>query len=60
MYETKARVWGSGAKLIMNGVEQPREASLFADDTVLLAESKSELQKAVDEFQICLNTRSLH
>lgn len=36
-------MWGSGAALIMNGVEQLREASLFADDTVLLHESESEL-----------------
>lgn len=31
MCETKARVRGSAAKLIMNGVEQPRDASLFAE-----------------------------
>ncbi len=38
----------------MRGVEQLVVASLYADDTVLLAESEGMLQRIVDEFdRIC-------
>ncbi len=38
----------------VRGVEQPVVASLYADDTVLLAESEGMFQKIVDEFhKVC-------
>ncbi len=38
----------------MRGVEQPVVAGLYADDTVLLAESEGMLQSNIDEFgRVC-------
>ncbi len=43
-----------GARLNVRGVEQPLVAGLYADDTVLLAESEGKLQRIVDEFhRVC-------
>lgn len=39
-----------GAGLKMNGVKWSLIASLFANDTVLLAEIEKELQRVVDEL----------
>ncbi len=42
----------------MCGVEQPVVADLYADDTVLLAESEGMLQRIVDEFhRVCKRRR---
>ncbi len=48
--EMKVGVQDLGAGLNVRGVEQPVVASLYADDTVLLAESEGMLQRIVDEF----------
>ncbi len=48
--EMKAGVWDLGARLNVRGVEQPLVAGLYADDTVLLAESEGMHQRIVDEF----------
>ncbi len=40
-----------GARLNVRGVEQPLVAGLYADDTVLLAETERMLQRIVDEFE---------
>ncbi len=48
--EMKVRVWDLGAKLNVTGVEQPLVAGLYADDTVLLAETGGMLQRIVDEL----------
>ena len=54
MREMKAKVGNAGAKLRMNDVDWPVVGCLFADDTVLLAESERELQRVVDEFhRVC-------
>ncbi len=52
--EVKVCVRDLGAKLNVRGVEQPLVVGLYADDTVLLAESEGMLQRIVDEFdRIC-------
>ncbi len=52
--EIKVRVRDLGATLNVRGVEQPVVAGLYADDTVLLAESEGMLQRTVDEFdRVC-------
>ena len=53
--EMKAKIGKrQGAKLLQGKEEWWLVASLFADDTVLLAESKEELQKVVNEFcRVC-------
>ncbi len=43
----------------MRGVEQPVVAGLYADDTVLLAESEGMLQRIVDEFDRVCKRRKL-
>ncbi len=51
---TKVGVRDLGATLNVRGVEQPLVAGLYADDTVLLAESEGMLQRIVDEFdRVC-------
>ena len=50
MREMKAKVGNIGARLKLNGEGWAVVACLFADDTVLLAESEGELQRVVDEF----------
>lgn len=59
VYEMKARVQACGAEMIMNGKEQSRVVSVFADDTFLLPESESKLQKAGDELRGCLVGKQL-
>ncbi len=52
--EMKVGVWDSGARLNVRGVEQPVVVGLYADDTVLLAESEGIHQRIVDEFdRVC-------
>ncbi len=50
MMEMKAKLGKVGARLKLNGVDWALAACLFVDDTVLLAESKRELQRVVDQF----------
>ncbi len=50
MREMRAKVRKIGARLKQNGVDWSVTACLFADDTVLLAESERELQRVVDQF----------
>ncbi len=57
--EIKVRVQDLGARLNVRGVEQPVVASLYAGDTVLLAESKGMLQRIVDELDRVCNRRKL-
>lgn len=59
MREIQVRVGVSGTKLTTDDVEQPLVGSLFVDDTVLLAESKSELQKVGDEFNRSCRKKNL-
>ncbi len=54
--EMKVRVWDLGARLNVRGMKQPLVAGLYADDTVLVAESEGMLQRIVDEFdKVCRN-----
>ncbi len=48
-----------GARLNVRGVEQPVVAGLFADDTVLLAESEGMLQRIVHEYNRLCKRRKL-
>ncbi len=48
--EMKVRVRDLSARLNVKGVEQPLVAGLYADDTVLLADSDRMPQRIVDEF----------
>ncbi len=57
--EMKVRVQGLGARLNVRGVEQPVVAGLYADDTVLLAESEGMLQRIVDKFDKICKRRKL-
>ncbi len=57
--EMKVRVQDLGARLNVRGVEQPLAASLYADDTVLLAENEGMLQRIVDEFERVCKRRKL-
>ncbi len=50
MREMKVGVRDLGARVNVRGVEQPLVVGLYADDTVLLAESEGMLQRIVDEF----------
>jgi len=59
MREMKVRVGDMSAKLRLNGVQHILMAGLFADDTVLLAESREMLQKVVDEFDTVCKRRKL-
>ncbi len=43
----------------MNGVDWSVTACLFADDTVLLAESERKLQRVVDQFHNVCSRRKL-
>ncbi len=52
--EVKVRVGGLGARLHVRGVEQTLVVGLYADDTVLLAESERMRQRIVGEFdRVC-------
>ncbi len=55
----KVRVQDLGARLNVRGVEQPLVVGLYADDTVLLAESKAMLQRIVDESERVCKRRKL-
>ena len=56
--EMKAKVGNVGARLKVNGVGWSVVTCLFADDTVLLAESERELQRVVDEFySVCVRRK---
>ena len=56
--EMKAKVGDVGARLNLNGESWRVVTCLFADDTVLLAESERQLQKVVDEFhKVCLRRK---
>ncbi len=57
--EMKVRVQDLGARLNERGVEQPLVAGLYADDTMLLAESEGMLQRIVDEFDRVCKRRKL-
>ncbi len=57
--EMKVGVRDLGARLNVRGVEQPVVASLYVDDTVLLAESKGMLQRIVDEYDRVCKRRKL-
>ncbi len=46
-------------RLNVRGVEQPLVVGLYADDTVLLAESEGMLQRIVDEFDRVCKRRKL-
>ncbi len=50
MRKRKAKVGNVGTRPKANGVDWFVVACLFADNTVLLAESERELQRVVDEF----------
>ncbi len=55
----KVRVRDLGARLNVRDVEQPLVSGLYADDTVLLAESEGMLQRTVDEFERVCKRRKL-
>ncbi len=57
--EMKVGVQDLGARLNVRGVEQPLVVGLYADDTVLLAESEGMLQRIVDEFDRVCKRRKL-
>ncbi|MCP5003018.1 MAG: hypothetical protein GY941_03575 [Planctomycetes bacterium] len=57
--EMKARVGDIGVGLQLDGVGWSLVASLFADDTVLMAESERELQRVVKEFDTVCKRRKL-
>ncbi len=60
MRKVKAKVGKIGAGLKINGMGWSAvTACLFADDTVLLAESERELQRVVDQFRNVCNRRKL-
>ena len=50
MREIKVKIRNVDTRLKINGMGWSVVASVFADDTVLFAESEEELQKTVDEF----------
>ena len=58
MREMKAKAGKAGARLKLNGMVWSMAACLFADDTVLLAESERELQRVVDQFDsVCVQQK---
>ena len=57
--EMKAKVGKVGARMNVEGERWWLVTSLFADDSVLMAESESELQKIVDEFNMVCKRRKL-
>ncbi len=59
MREVKAKVGKMGTGLKVNRVDWSVTACLFVDDTVLLAESKRELQIVVDQFHNVCSRRKL-
>ncbi len=59
MREMKAKLGKIGAGLRVNAVDWSVIVCLFADDTVLLADSERELQRVVDQFQSVCSRRKL-
>ena len=58
MREMKAKVEKIGARLKLNGVVWSVVAYLFTDDMVLLAESKRELKRVVDQYNgVCVRRK---
>ncbi len=57
--DMKVGVWDLGARLNVRGVDQPVVMGLYADDTVLLAESEGMFQRIVDEFDRVCKRRKL-
>ncbi len=57
--DMKVGVRDLGARLNVREVEQSVVAGLYADDTVLLAESEGMLQRIVDEFDRVCKRRKL-
>ncbi len=55
----KARVGEVDPRMKVRGREESLVASLFADDTVLLAENEGTLQRIVDEFNRVCKMRKL-
>ena len=56
--EVKARIAGIGVKMSNNGDVWNTWTCLYADDTVLLAESERYLQKVVSEFEnVCMRRK---
>ncbi len=59
MREIKGKRRKIGARMKLNEVDWSAAACLFADDTVLLAESERELQRVVDQFHsVCSRRKS--
>ncbi len=59
MREMKCKVVNAGAKLRLNGEDWSVVTYLFANDTVLLAESEGELRRVVNEFYTVCKRRKL-
>ncbi len=59
MREMKSKVINMGAKLKLNEQVWSVITCLFADDTVLLAESEGDLQRVVNEFHSVCKRRKL-
>ncbi len=59
MRKMKSKVVNAGAKLRLNGEVWSAVTCLFADDTVLLAESEGGLQRIVNEFYSVCKRRKL-
>ncbi len=58
MREMKCKVGNAGAKLRLNGEVWSVVTCLFADDTVLLAESEGDLQRVVNVFySVCMRRK---
>ncbi len=57
--DMKVGVQDLGARLNVRGMEQPLVPDLYADDTVLLAESEGMLLRIVDEFDRVCKRRKL-
>ncbi len=51
--EMKAKVGEVGVEMCVNGAKWVLNTILFADDTVLIAKSESELQEMVNVFLVC-------
>ncbi len=59
MREMKPKVGNIGVRLKLNGADWSAAACLFADDTMLLAESERKLQRVVDHFHTVCSRRKL-
>ncbi len=57
--EMKAKVGRISARMKLNGVDWSVATCLFADDTVLVAESERELQRVVDQFHSVCSRKKL-